>query len=208
MTTTLASVSPPPLAEVRGRALGVTLLAFFALAWVGWGTGGHLPPIPQVIVVALVALLSIAVTTYGWRLARRTATAPTPAHDAVESTTNEGRNISRTFSLIVAAEWIGVFAIAGILGATGHATVIPALVCAGVGIHFIPLAHLFHVSAYYVTAGALLVIAIATFAIAPAASSDALWTLLPGIGAAAILYATCGVLLRQSNQFTRGGPAD
>ena len=35
MTTTV-SVSPPPVAEVRGRALGVTLLAFFALAWVGW----------------------------------------------------------------------------------------------------------------------------------------------------------------------------
>ena len=78
---------------------------------------------------------------------------------------------------------------------------IPAVVCAGVGIHFIPLARLFHVPAYYVTAGALCLIAIATFAIAPATSTAALWTLLPGIGAALVLYATCGVLLRQSARF-------
>ncbi len=57
--TTAAAASPPRIAEVRGRALGVTLLAFFALAWVGWGTGGHLPTIPQVIVVVLAALLSV-----------------------------------------------------------------------------------------------------------------------------------------------------
>jgi len=37
--TTATAVSPPRIAEVRGRALGVTLLAFFALAWVGWGYG-------------------------------------------------------------------------------------------------------------------------------------------------------------------------
>jgi hypothetical protein len=71
-------------------------------------------------------------------------------------------------------------------------------VCAGVGVHFIPLARLFHVPAYYVTAGALCLIAIATFAIAPSTSTPALWTLLPGIGAALILYITSGVLLRQS----------
>jgi len=59
-------------------------------------------------------------------------------------------------------------------------------------------ARLFHVPAYCVTAGALCLIAIATFAIAPSTSTAALWTLLPGIGAALVLYATCGVLLRQS----------
>jgi uncharacterized membrane protein HdeD (DUF308 family) len=52
--------------------------------------------------------------------------------------------------------------------------------------------------AYYVTAGALCLIAVATFAIAPATSIAALWTLLPGIGAALVFFATCGVLRRQS----------
>jgi hypothetical protein len=83
-------------------------------------------------------------------------------------------------------------------GAGGHAVVIPAVVSAGVGIHFIPLGRLFHVPVYYVTAAALCLIAVATFAIAPATSTEALWTLLPGIGAALVLYATCGVLLQQS----------
>ena len=39
---------------------------------------------------------------------------------------------------------------------------------------------------------------IATYVIAPATSTAALWTLLPGIGAALVLYATCGLLQRQS----------
>jgi len=167
----------------------VTFLAFFALAWVGWGTGGHLPTIPQVVVVVLAALLSGALTMYAWRLPRRMGTDPQFA----DNTPDSGASPSRSFGLIVAAEWIGLFVIAGILGATGHATVIPAVV-----VHFIPLARLFHVPAYYVTAGALCLIAIATFAIAPSTSTPALWTLLPGIGAALILYITSGVLLRQS----------
>ena len=192
--TTAAAASPPRIAEVRGRALAVTFLAFFALAWVGWGTGGHLPTIPQVVVVVLAALLSGALTMYAWRLPRRMGTDPQFA----DNTPDSGASPSRSFGLIVAAEWIGLFVIAGILGATGHATVIPAVVCAGVGVHFIPLARLFHVPAYYVTAGALCLIAIATFAIAPSTSTPALWTLLPGIGAALILYITSGVLLRQS----------
>ena len=212
--TITASVSPPAAAEVRGRALGVTLLAFFALAWVGWGTGGHLPAVPQVLVVVFAALLSVAVTTFGWGLAGRTATETSPRRPAVgsepdpevgstgsASRVQPGRNISRTFGLIVAAEWIGIFVIAGILGATGHAAVIPAVVCAGVGVHFIPLGRLFHVPAYYVTASTLCLVAVATFVIAPATSTAALWTLLPGIGAATVLYATCAVLLRQSKRF-------
>lgn len=192
--TTAAAASPPRIAEVRGRALGVTFLAFFALAWVGWGTGGHLPTTPQVVVVVLAALLSAALTMYAWRLPRRMGTDPQFA----DHTPDDGGSPSWSFGLIVAAEWIGLFVIAGILGATDHATVIPAVVCAGVGVHFIPLARLFHVPAYYMTAGALCLIAIATFAIAPSTSTAALWTLLPGIGAAIVLYTTSGVLLRQS----------
>jgi hypothetical protein len=191
--TTATTDSPPRIAEVRGRALGVTVLTFFALAWVGWGTGGHLPTGPQVIIIVLAALLSVALTTYAWRLTRRLS----PDIPSAGGDPARGDSPSRSFGLIVAAEWIGLFVVAAILGATGHAAVIPAVVCAGVGIHLIPLGRLFHLPAYYVTAGALCLIAIATFVIAPATSTAALWTLLPGVGAALILFATGGVLLRQ-----------
>jgi len=111
--TTAAAVSPPRIAEVRGRALGVTLLAFFALAWVGWGTGGHLATIPQAILVILAALLSVALTMYAWRLPRRMPSDP----EVADNTPDGGGSTSRSFGLIVAAEWIGLFVIAGTLGA-------------------------------------------------------------------------------------------
>jgi hypothetical protein len=46
---------------------------------------------------------------------------------------------------------------------------------------------------YHATAAAMCVLAVVTFALAPA--DPALWTLLPGVGSALTLYATCGLLL-------------
>ncbi|RZU11106.1 hypothetical protein EV645_6264 [Kribbella rubisoli] len=101
---------------LQGVAFGVSILSFFALAWLGWGTGSHL-----------------------------------------------------------------------------HTDAIAPVICAGVGLHFVPLARLFGVRAYYATAAVMCLLAAVTFVLA--ASAPALWTMLPGIGAAITLYATCIALL-------------
>ena len=66
----IAATATQPDPELRGRAIGVTVLSFFALAWLGWGTGGHLPN-PQVGLMVLAATVSIAVSVYAWSLFRR-----------------------------------------------------------------------------------------------------------------------------------------
>jgi len=187
----IKATATEPDPELRGRAIGVTVLSFFALAWLGWGTGGHLPNGPQVGLMVVAAAGSIAVSAYAWSLFRRSR--PVPVDRA------GGVDVGRSFGLIVAAEWIGLGVVAGVLGGTGHPNVIPAVIAAGVGIHFVPLARLFHVREYYATAALLCLIAIATLILAPATSTPPLWTLLPGLGSSVVLYATCAVLLRQSH---------
>jgi hypothetical protein len=186
----IKATATEPDPELRGRAIGVTVLSFFALAWLGWGTGGHLPNGPQVGLMVLAATVSIAVSVYAWSLFRRGR--PVPVDRAM------GVDVGRSFGLIVAAEWIGLGVVAGVLGGTGHPNVIPAVIAAGVGIHFVPLARLFHVREYYATAALLCLIAIATLIVASATSTPPLWTLLPGLGSSVVLYATCAVLLQQS----------
>lgn len=185
----MSTGAPTRSPALRGAAFGVSILAFFAVGWLGWGTGGHLPVVAQICVTAAAVLISVVLAVLAWRRWRTT----TPPQSGTPST---GRPFGRHFGLIIAAEWIGLAAVAAVLGATGHTDPIPAVVCAGVGLHFIPLAQLFGVRAYYFTAIGMCLLTVATFALAP--STPPLWTLLPGLGSALILYATCAVLLTWS----------
>jgi len=208
---------PTHRAELRGRASGVTILAFFALAWTSWGTGGHVPATTGVLIVVVAALVSATLVAWAWTLYRRatstnqisTGNAMTGAPmngtamtgnaaTATGGATASARPVGRRFGLIVASEWIGLGLAAGVAGGTGHAWAIPVLICAGVGVHFFPLAGLFHVPLYNATGVALCVIAVATIVLAPVTGTAALWTTLPGIGAALALYATCAVLVRDN----------
>lgn len=193
---------PTHRAELRGRASGVTILAFFALAWTSWGTGGHVPATTGVLIVVVAALVSATLVAWAWTLYRRaTSTNQISTGNAATATggaTASARPVGRRFGLIVASEWIGLGLAAGVAGGTGHAWAIPVLICAGVGVHFFPLAGLFHVPLYNATGVALCVIAVATIVLAPVTGTAALWTTLPGIGAALALYATCAVLVRDN----------
>ncbi|WP_329000299.1 hypothetical protein OHA18_38435 [Kribbella sp. NBC_00709] len=172
---------------LQGVAFGVSIVSFFALGWLGWGTGGHLPTAAQICLVVAAALLSVALAAVAWRRWFTTRTPP-PVADTSR------RMSGRTFGLIIGVEWIGLGVVSGVLGGTGHTDQIAAVICAGVGLHFIPLAKLFGVRAYYVTAAVMCLLAVLTFILAP--STPALWTMLPGIGSAVTLYATCVALLR------------
>jgi hypothetical protein len=181
MTVDSAAV-PTRDPALRGAAYGVTVLAFFALAWLGWGTGGHLPTAAEVSLMLAAVAVSAALAATAWRR-WYTTSVPGAAGDSPGS-----RAMGRRFRLIVAVEWIGLGVAAYILGATRHANAIPAVICAGVGLHFIPLARLFGVRVYHLTAAAMCGLAVATFALAPFVHP--LWTVLPGVGSAIALYAT------------------
>jgi hypothetical protein len=169
--------------ETKSRAYAVTNLSIFGFLWFRLGIGPHLPGPARAITAVLAALLSAALIATGWRRARDSAGVAALAHAEVR----------RHFHLILSLQWIAIAVAVVALGATHHPHPIPAAVCAIVGLHFFPLARLFGTPAYHLTATALCVVAAATFVLAP--HTPALWTALPGIGAATVLYATCAVVL-------------
>ena len=194
-------VGGPTREQLRGGAVGIAVLAYFALAWTGWGASTGMPTAVEIPVISAAALCTLtlfggAVFTY-----RRGASVPPGVHSA------QGRSIGRRFGVIVAAEFIGLAIIAWIPGVTGHPQLIPAIVCLGVGIHFFPLRRLFAVPIYDRTGTALCVIALATVVLAPVTGQPRLWTMLPGLGAALTLYITCALLLRGNTTGTRHAPA-
>ncbi len=178
--------------EVRGRAVGIVVMSFFALGWTGWGLSTGVPAAPRTagLVVSVLCFLSLV----GWAvLAFRRSASLRPGSGDYQS-----QRVRRTFGIVVGAEFLGLFVVAAILGRTGHPEIIAPVVCLGVGIHFFPLRRLFGLPLYDGTGLAMCVIAIATAIAAPLSGNDALWTLLPGVGAAITLYATGALLLRPS----------
>ena len=178
-------------AELRGRATGVGVMAFFGLGWTACGVT-DMPVAAGRAVFAAAVLVSFTFAVLGTRRSRAAADAPTDG----EPTAARKKKVGLRFGLVVLAEWVAIFAIARALVATDHTEAIPAFVAAVVGIHFFPLARLFGVRAYHFTGAAMCASALAAAVLAPLTSTPALWTALPGFGSAAALHATCVHLLR------------
>ncbi|MET9022460.1 hypothetical protein ABZV93_21020 [Actinopolymorpha sp. NPDC004070] len=188
--------------EVRGRAVGIVAMSAFALVWTAWGPSTGVPPAIQNAgrIVSALCFLGLA----GWAvLAFRRSASLRPGRDDYQS-----QRVGRTFGIVVGAEFLGLFVVSAILGRTGHPEVIAPVVCLGVGIHFFPLRRLFGVRLYDATGLAMCAIAVATAIAAPLSGNTALWTLLPGVGAAITLYATAALLLRPSDLRVPDRPAD
>lgn len=192
--TTVDTPSPISRAELRGRATGAGVMAFFGLGWMACGVT-DMPVTAGRAVFAAGVGLSITFAVLGARMGRGAATAPTDA----EPSAARKKKVGVRFALVVVAEWVAIFAIARVLVATDHTEAIPAFVAAVVGVHFFPLARLFGVRAYHWTGAAMCASALAAAVMAPLTSTSALWTALPGFGSAAALYVTCVSLLRTND---------
>lgn len=180
VTDRAAGRRPNP-AELRGRAAGVSILAFFGLGWTGDGISA-LPKAVGVGVFVVAAVVSVVLVVASRGVASRGV-----ADEA---------GLGVRYGLIVAGEVVGIVIIVGVLSSSGHPRLISAAIAVAVGVHFFPLGRLFDIGAYHLTGAALCIAGLATFVLAPLTGSGALWTALPGFGSAVALYVTCGYLLR------------
>lgn len=175
--------------EVRGRAAGIIVGAVMGLTWVGSALLTLNSLVAVAVLVASVAIFAVLVT--GARRLRRgamTMPASTPARASL-------RKVGRSFILVTAGEGAAIAAAGGGLSRSGHSLWIPAVICAVVGLHFVPLARLFSLQLYYATAVALCLVAVTTMILGAAGAPAPLWQLVPGFGAALALWATSAMLL-------------
>jgi hypothetical protein len=194
--TTAAGAEPAAAlhpAELRGRASGTGIMAFFALAWTVWGTTG-MASVPGKVVFGVGVVLTVVFFVLAARLHRMAAHVPVTVDDPL--TDEVKQHTASRFRLILVIEWIPIIALGAILGSTGHTEALPALIALVVGLHFIPLATLFRVSGYRTTGIAICMVAVIGALLAVLLSKSILWTLIPGLGSALILYLTSGYLIR------------
>jgi len=164
------------------------------LTWAGSALG-------SLSAVVAVPLLAVGVGCFVLLMvgARRLSSAAkaSPAPPSSGPDLSQARHL---FALVVAAEAAAIFAAVIILVRSDHADWIPATVCAAVGLHFVPLARLFRLPIYYATAAGLCLVAVTTMLLGAAGAAGSLWQLLPGFGAALVLWVTGARLLAASTR--------
>jgi hypothetical protein len=178
----------------RGRARAIGVTAVMGLVWAGSALSGLDSAVARPVLVASVAIF-VALTA-GAR--RQRGNSPDLPQASVRTSAAAGAgtdNGGRRFLQVAVVEVAAILGSAVILAASGHSVWIPAAICAVVGLHFIPLARLFGIRLYHLTALALCLVAATTLIAGATGAPDSLVRFLPCAGAALSLWATGAWLL-------------
>ncbi len=194
-------------ASIKGLASAGFFMAFFGAAWWGWGIGGIRGVFRGEIVAYFVILASatIVLVCGGVLLLRTASRLPQDTtdrgkmHDATE-----GKRYGTLFGLVFGLEMVTIAVGSRLLNVFHYPEFVMPFVAIVVGVHFFPLARLFHVHLYSVT-GTLLVLTSVTvvFAVPIQTQIENLlaWNALVGVFCAAILWLTGLYALLQGRSF-------
>ncbi|CRK85097.1 DUF7010 family protein [Neobacillus massiliamazoniensis] len=180
-----------PRAAVRGMASGVIFMAFFGTLWAytgvmglqGWG-------VPLLLVAAVI--IGIALFIGGLLLIRASRELK---NQFSKEDLKRGKSIRFWFNIIFAAEGLAIVISIVLCNATRHSELIPLIIAIIVGVHFLPLAHLFQVKLYYFTGTLLCLLAIFTLLFIPEKATLGEYQInafmsVVGLGSALILWGT------------------
>lgn len=186
--------------ELRASILGLAsagfMMAFFGAAWWGWGVGGIQGVFlgETVAYFLILACATLVLLSGGILLFRATRHLPQETSSEEEAPgTAEGKRSGRVFGLVFGLEFAIIALVSFLLNVLHHPEFLLPYTSIVVGLHFIPLARLFHVRLYYIT-GALLVLASVTIMLAVPVHSMLgnlnAWNALVGSSCAIILWLT------------------
>ncbi|MGG3889655.1 DUF7010 family protein [Metabacillus fastidiosus] len=156
------TTSTIPGAAVRETASGVFFMAFFGTLWAytgvmglqGWG----------VTLLLVTVIIGIALFIGGVSLIR----ASRELKNQVSKADLKREKSKRFwFNIIFAAEGLAIVITIAVCNSTRHSELIPLIIAIIVGVHFLPLAHLFQVRLYYFTGTLLCLLAIMTLLFVP-----------------------------------------
>lgn len=180
-----------PRQAVQGVASGIFFMTFFGAIW-GFISAAFMSGAIQIVAFILVGLVTLGFLIVGIMLMRYARSLPKTSSPEDAAT---GKRISLWFGIVFGLE-IVLIALANtllsIFNANTFSSPVTALI---VGVHFLPLAYLFRVTAYYITGALLSILAlIAIIALLLgwqiAGASPYNWSLFVGIGATLILWFT------------------
>ncbi|MEP7188444.1 MAG: hypothetical protein ABI901_04535 [Roseiflexaceae bacterium] len=194
---------PVPRALMHGYAIGALLLTFFGALW-ALLTLSALTVQQRVVLVVMVVIVAGMLAYAAIKLLRSAQQLPrslTPESRAQETTT------SKWYVLVVVSEAVAIALASIVLGRANYGQHIPLVVALIVGIHFLPLAALFHVPMYYLTGLCMVVLAggalIALF-FNVTLGEPYTWSVVVGMGNAVILWLTTLYILSVGRQVLHG----
>lgn len=194
-----------PVDHTRRAGAGLIICAAFAALWANWAHPllGRLPATLVWIVVALVAAITAALATAGIGLIVRSHRARASAAHHIQAARQQRRTWTR-YTVVVAIEVIALNIVAGVLFYFHVPQYLGPAIAIIVGLHFFPLARVFHVAAFNVTA-TLMTLA-GTLAVLAIASGDSgmLAGNLAKLACALVLW---GTGLASWRRLTRGEPS-
>ncbi len=129
-----------PRKAVTSVAIGMILMAVFTIWWSSLIVYVF-PSMLGFVVLGGFVLISLALGIESirvFRLARAFPKSTSPADQA------EGKRIGRAYGLIFGIEGAAIGIASGVLGASGHESFIIPVIALIVGLHFYPMAKLFH----------------------------------------------------------------
>jgi tetrahydromethanopterin S-methyltransferase subunit G len=206
MSVQVTSSQGLPREAVQSLASGIFFLTFFGGAWALWGTS-FLQGALHIGAYVLIGLITLAFFVIGARLSRYARTLPQAT--ALEDVAT-GKRIGRWFGIVFGAEVVLILLAAILLSRFGAGRFIAPMIALIVGVHFFPLAGLFHVRAYYLVGAllcllALIAIVALLLGLQIAGPSPDSWSYFVGIGAALVLWLTLLYLSRRAIGLMRQG---
>ncbi len=175
-------------AAVKNTASGLIFETIFGTAW-AFGAANALNGWESPWPILITAAIAIFLISRGIRLRR--ASTKFPADDRTQQ---DQRRTSR-FRFVFVLELVFIALGVVICNATGHPELGIPIAVLIVGLHFLPLAPLFRVRAFYVTGVLMCLLVALTIALVPSKSTFQgveihAWWAIAGFGAAVILWGT------------------
>jgi hypothetical protein len=166
--------------QLSGIAMGALFLTVFGSLWMGFSLYAMQYFGVAAMICGLLALAAMLLAVvYLIYQAKRWPRAP------------KDFAMSRAFAWINAIQWIAVFAVALVLGRIHLYAYIPSAIIVIVGLHFFPLARLFHNPPHYDTGSVLVAWAAASAVVLPAGQLPSIACFVTGL----ILWHSAAVTL-------------
>ena len=194
MTTTV----PPSVASrvLTGTAFGVFMMTMFGGVWLAWGLLNLRADSPWLIAALALAAIALLIPCFGMFQIGHRAGKQAPLTSEQKQVQ---RKMGRTFGIIFAAEGVGILVAVNVLNNLRLESYVLSAIAAIVGLHFLPLARLYRFSLYYVVGAVIVLDSLISLALASPMREIAV-----GLSMGAILWLTCGAVLRRG--FLAGAP--